>query len=840
MTEPARDGERAREYRILEFDKITEMLAERATMRLAAEAARALAPSRDLDEINRRQAETAEAVSVCLRKGTPPFSATPEVAPFAAYAAKGGALSMRQLLLVGTALADARRVRAFLSADLPAEVRGLRRVFEGLSVLPALENRIAVSILSESEMADSASPQLRSLRRKIEAQNEKIRERLNRYISAETADDALRERLVTLRNGRFVLPVRQEQTGRFPGIVHGRSKGGATVFIEPQAVVEMNNALRELQADEEAEVERILEEISAEVGAASGELQENQERLAELDYAFAKANLALDMDAHPPELLPAPAEIVIEKGRNPLIPKGTVVPVSIVFGTGEGRVLIITGPNTGGKTVTLKTVGLFLLMAQAGLWVPAAAARLPVVRRVFADIGDEQSIEQSLSTFSAHMTQLVRIVNEAEEEDVVLLDELGAGTDPAEGAALAIALLDTLRTRGCPVLATTHYTELKKYAVAAEGVENASMEFDVETLSPTFRLLMGSPGRSNAFEISEKLGLRPEVIGRARELLDSELVAFDEVVAELERSRDEAGTRLREAEALLSEAKEREEQAAEALRAAEAKTRDLLAGAEAKAEEILRDANEDAEEIADELKELIREARTRGVTDGASVFGGAGTADPAAAPLDAGDALRRLDNSRKKLRSKHAARGATRPQGTKAQTHPSSYTASAAPAAAGQPFAPGDFVTIPGGSSTAEVLSAPDERGRVNLLAGGLRMTLPAEILTRAESPPAGKGRRPSDGGSRYAKIVISKMDRAGASIDLHGKNLDEAELLVDKYLDDASLARMHEVMICHGRGGGILRTGIRKFLKGHPHVAAFRPGHFDEGGDGVTIVTLK
>ncbi|MCL2493244.1 MAG: Smr/MutS family protein, partial [Clostridiales bacterium] len=542
-----------------------------------------------------------------------------------------------------------------------------------------------------------------------------------------------------------------------------------------------------------------------------------------------------------------PSEIDIERGRNPLIPKDTVVPVGIRFGTGGGRVLIITGPNTGGKTVTLKTVGLFLLMAQAGLWLPASRARLPVARRIFADIGDEQSIEQSLSTFSAHMTKLVRVVNEAEETDVVLLDELGAGTDPAEGAALAIALLDTLRTRGCPVLATTHFTELKKYAVAADGALNASMEFDVETLSPTFHLLMGSPGRSNAFEISEKLGLKPEVIARARELLDSELVAFDEVVAELESSRAELESRLREAESRLSAVGEREGQAAETLRAAEAKARDVLAAAETAAEDILREAAEDAEEITDELKELIREARARGVADGAPVFGGAGGGADAdtvsgggpgapSAPLDAGDALRRLNAGRKKLRSKRAARGAP----AKAGPQTAQAQAPASSAAASRPLAPGDFVTIPGGDRTAEVLSAPDDRGRVNLIAGGLRMTLPAKILTRADAPSAGKGRDSSDGGSRYAKIVLSKMDAASASIDLHGKNLDEAEMLVDKYLDDAALAHLHEVMICHGRGSGVLRVGIRKFLKGHHHVASFRPGYFDEGGDGVTIVTLK
>jgi len=499
------------------------------------------------------------------------------------------------------------------------------------------------------------------------------------------------------------------------------------------------------------------------------------------------------------------------------------VPVSVKFGSGE-RILIITGPNTGGKTVTLKTVGLFVLMAQAGLHVPAARAALPVVSRVFADIGDEQSIEQSLSTFSSHMKNIVEITAEAGKDCLVLLDELGAGTDPAEGAALALAILEVLRGRECLVVATTHYTELKKYAISTAGVENASMEFDVETLSPTFRLSMGNPGRSNAFEIASRLGLAGSVVDAARGLLDADAITFDDVMEQLESDRRETAGLLEEAERASEAAGALEAAGDERLRKIEKEREATLAKAREEAESIIAEAREDADSVGEELKALIRDARTRGVADGVADGASDGIADGASdgvagpgadTPMDAGDALRRADESKKRLKEP-------------------SPCLSPSPFVSPRLF-PGDMVALPGTGSVGEVMSEPDERGRVLVRAGAVKLTLAADELVKVDKP----AKKPGQGKGRYAKIVISKMDSISPSIDLHGMNLDEAELLVEKYLDDALLARMHEVVICHGRGSGILRDGIRKMLRGHKHVKKYRKGDFDEGGDGVTVVTL-
>jgi len=799
---------RVREYAILEYYKVLGMLAERAVSDLAKERCLALTPDTCENNVKRKRAETDDAVSVCLRKGTPPFANLPDLSEQAGYAEKGGSLLPRQLLLIAAALGSAKRVRGFLSSDMPEGAASVRRASEGIVLLPELEKRITDSISPDNELNDGASPALRRIRRAIDQQNEKIRASLARFINGRDFDDVLMDKVITMRNGRFVVPVKQEQQGKFPGIVHDRSKGGATVFVEPQLVVDMNNKLRGFELEEQVEIERILAELSAEVGAVKEPILNNQELLILLDFYFAKGNLACDMRACPADLASS-GTVDIVKGRNPLIAADAVVPVSINFG-GEERILIITGPNTGGKTVTLKTVGLFVLMAQAGLHVPAARAILPVVSRVFADIGDEQSIEQSLSTFSSHMKNIVEIVNEAGENCVVLLDELGAGTDPTEGAALALAILGELRERGCLVVATTHFTELKKYAISAEGVENASMEFDVETLSPTYRLSMGNPGRSNAFEIASRLGLKGAVVAGARDLMDSEAISFDDVMEQLERDRVEGEELLKEAEraneaasALLASGEER-------LRAIEKERTAILAAAEEEAESLVEEAREEADSVSEELKSLIRDVRTRGVADGA------GSGD--ASPVDAGDALRKANESRKRLKKR--GKRHSRTQG------PSPSVL----------LCPGDIVALPGSDSAGEVLTAPDDRGRVAVRAGAVKLTLAADELVKVE-PPA---KKPGQGKGRYAKIVISKMDSISPSIDLHGLNLDEAEMLVEKYLDDAMLARMHEVVICHGRGSGVLRDGIRRMLRGHKHVAKYRKGDFDEGGDGVTVVTLS
>ncbi|MDR1496224.1 MAG: endonuclease MutS2, partial [Clostridiales Family XIII bacterium] len=538
-----------RECVVLEYDKVVRLLTERASSTLGTAEAAALLPATDAGEIRRRLGETSEAASCIMRRGTPGVGEFGDISAALTYADKGGCLTMAQLLSVAVQMAAARRAASFLKGDSgeghgSGVVRGgyargddgfdgsgdsvLAEIASALFVQSALENRITSSILSESEMAEGASAELRRIRRQIGVQSENIRTQLNKFITSPAYRDVLQEQIVTRRDGRWVVPVKSDSAKQLPGVVHDRSKGGATVFIEPQSVVNANNALRELAIEEAREIERILAELSALVAEVADELSLNQDMLARLDFIFAKGLLACDMKAGEP-VISEGRVFEVANARHPLIDAETVVPVSLSLGK-DYSTLIITGPNTGGKTVTLKTVGLFVLMARAGLHLPASHAVVPAVKNVFADIGDEQSIEQSLSTFSSHMKNIVDIVGKADKDSIVFLDELGAGTDPTEGAALAISILETLGRCGCLVMATTHYTELKKYALSADGVENASMEFDVETLSPTFRLRVGLPGRSNAFEISRKLGLPEYVVARAAESMDSGSIAFETVI----------------------------------------------------------------------------------------------------------------------------------------------------------------------------------------------------------------------------------------------------------------------------------------------------------------------
>ncbi|MDR1043223.1 MAG: endonuclease MutS2, partial [Clostridiales Family XIII bacterium] len=538
-----------RQYAVLGYDKVIGLLAERASSFLGAAEALALLPASRPDEIRGWLAETAEAVSFIMRKGSPGVGEFGDISRELGYAEKGGSLTMAQLLSVATHMAAARKAAAFLKGGVDAPI--LAGMASVLSVHKDSEDRITSSILSDSEMADGASPELRRIRRQIGVQNENIRAQLNKFVTSAAYRDVLQDQIITQRDGRWVVPVKSDSSRQVPGIIHDRSKGGATVFIEPQSVVNANNALRELGIEEEREIDRILAELSALIAEIAEGLRVNQEMLTRIDFIFAKGLLACDMKANEPAIHEGHT-LEIVNGRHPLIDRNAVVPVSLTLGI-DYNTLIITGPNTGGKTVTLKTVGLFVLMARAGLHLPASRATIPAVKSVFADIGDEQSIEQSLSTFSSHMKNIVEIVGKADSESIVFLDELGAGTDPTEGAALAIAILETLGRRGCLIMATTHYTELKKYALAATGVENASMEFDVDTLSPTFKLRVGLPGRSNAFDISRKLGLPEHVVARAAESMDSGSIAFETDIEQAAANRQAADAARLGAERALAE-----------------------------------------------------------------------------------------------------------------------------------------------------------------------------------------------------------------------------------------------------------------------------------------------
>jgi DNA mismatch repair protein MutS2 len=791
-----------REYRILEYDKILDLLAAAASSDLTRREIAALAPSSSPHDVGRRLAETTEAVAAIMRKGGPAIGNFPDVKPCALHAEKGGSLSMRQLLDVAFCLGTARKVARFLQSDLP-ELPILAGFGSAIETNKALEEQIGNAILSESEMADGASPELRRIRRDIARQNESIRAKLSQIVTRPGSRDLLQDGIVTMRQGRYVVPVKQEHKAAFPGIIHDRSSTGATLFIEPQAVVNMNNELRELAILEEREIERILAELSAEVGAFARELLNNQVLLVKLDLIFAKGKLSADMKATEARVN-AEGFLRVKNGRHPLIPREKVVPISLSMDK-NCRTLIITGPNTGGKTVTLKTIGLFLLMTETGLHVPAdEGTEMPLMEHVFADIGDEQSIEQSLSTFSSHMKNIVEIARRGGKNALALLDELGAGTDPAEGAVLAIAILERLRARGDMTVATTHYSELKKFAVATEGVENASMEFDVETLSPTFKLRIGAPGRSNAFEISKKLGLPAEVTERATELLSGDDLRFEAVIRSIEEDRKAAELELDEATALKSKLRDRDRELERELQKLAEKRDALLAAAKEEAREIVSEAKALVDELQKELKDLPRMA-------------------------DEKERNRRLETGKNRLREldgKHRARPP-------------------APLVNPQPVDPGslragDRVKVLPLAQNGEVIGPPDDRGEVQVQLGRVKLVVAANQLARIEGGGKPPAKRRAAHGTNYGALYGAKALSVSPSVNVHFMNLDSALADVDKYLDDAFIAGLHEVSIIHGRGAGILRDGIRSMLRTHPHVAGFRRGDYNEGGDGVTICTLR
>jgi len=783
-------------YKVLEYQKIKDMLISEAASVLTKKQIGEMLPSLEPVEIKEMQGETTEAVSVILHKGAPSFGSFYDIGGSVNLASKGGVLTMKQLLEVLYNLHTARHVSVFLKSDLPSlpRVQGLAEV---LCVYKNIEDEIDRSILSEEEMADSASPELKSIRRKIALQNEAVRNKMNSILTSADNKNMLQDSIVTMRQGRYVIPVKLEHKQKFPGIVHDQSATGATLFIEPQAIVDMNNELRELELAEKKEIHRILSVLSALVGEVAEQIRNNQKILVRLDYIFAKGKLSVRMKGEEPTLDPS-GRLEIKAARHPLIDAKKVVPVSVPIGQ-EYHTLIVTGPNTGGKTVTLKTVGLLALMTQSGLHIPASSGTImPVFQKIFADIGDEQSIEQSLSTFSSHMANIVEIVKMAGEGSLVLLDELGAGTDPTEGAALAISILNDLYGKGATTFATTHYTELKKYALSTPGVQNASMEFNVETLSPTYRLTIGTPGKSNAFEISKKLGLPTHLIDYARGLLEGNDIAFEDVIQSIEKDRKVAEDERDEAMALKREIlRKREELEREQQKLAEQKEK-LLAKAKEEARDMLSETREFAEQIKKELKELEKNP------------------DPA-------DRSRKQDAARQKLRER-----------SDKYREKITVPVNVQPAKASE-ISLGDTVRVLTLDQIGEVISLPDDRHEITVQIGLMKISVKLENVSRISGKQAKKIRK---GGS--SSLYQSKVSTIVPTITVVGQVLDDAVMNVDKYLDDAYLAGLKEVTVIHGRGAGILREGLAQMFRSHKHVAGFRKGSYNEGGDGVTIVTLK
>lgn len=778
----------------LEYDKITAMLETHARCQIGKERARKLEPLTELAELNAELDLTSEAEAVLFRLGQSPIDEFPDTRDTLKRIKAVSALSMRELLDLASCLRAIRIAKSALTKE-PDQIR-LASMAVNLPSYKFIEDELNRCILNEDEMFDGASPALSRIRRELRVANEKVREKLNSMIRSSTYQQYLQDPIITMRNGRFVIPVKQEYRKQIPGLIHDQSGSGQTLFIEPAAVVELGNTFKKLLAQERDEIERILSELTSMVAPYGEDIYNALILLGEIDLRFAKAQLARDMNAVRPEMNDE-LRIRIVRGRHPLLDKAKAVPIDIWLGE-DFKTLIITGPNTGGKTVTLKTVGLFTLMAQAGMFVPAdVGTRLGVFKNVYADIGDEQSIEQSLSTFSSHMTRLVGILKNADDKSLVLLDELGAGTDPIEGAALAMSILETLYGRRSTTLATTHYSEIKAFALARDGMENASMEFDIDKLCPTYRLFIGIPGKSNAFEISKRLGLDDDVINRAKQFLKGEDVRFEDVISGAESQR-----RIAEQERKLAEQARAE---LDALRAEVEKEKKKLEetkkGYQAKARE---DARRVVADTKREMERLIVQIRSM-------------------KSINQSEADRVIQASRDAVRERENALVEPEKKVADMSVAPKSVN-------------PGDEVRIVSlENKKATVLKKPDAKGDVLVQAGIMKIAVRLDDL-RLLNEPAKKGPQTD---AAAGKVTLGDKS-VGLSIDVRGKLVDEAIIEVDRYLENAAMNGLNEVMIIHGKGTGALRAGIQSYLKTHRLVESFRQGAYGEGDAGVTAVTIK
>ena len=783
----------------LEYYKIIELLEGFATSRMGKEMCRRLTPSDDLAEIEVMQQETADALSRVYQKGSLSFGGVKDIRGSLKRLEIGGTLGTGELLDIAGLLENAGRAKAYSRRDTEDENGdSLDGMFEILEPLTPLSTEIRRCILSPEEIADDASPGLRQVRRSMRGINETIHSQLASYISG-SARTYLQDGVITMRNGRYCIPVKSEYKGQVPGMIHDQSSTGSTVFVEPMAVVKLNNDLRELEAKEQAEIEIVLSNLSQTAAESLEMIQDDLKILAQLDFIFARALLAKSQNATEPKFN-TQGIIDLKKARHPLIEKHQVVPIDIRLGE-TFDLLVVTGPNTGGKTVSLKTVGLLTLMGQSGLHIPAFDnSRLSVFREVYADIGDEQSIEQSLSTFSSHMTNVVRFLEKADRDSLVLFDELGAGTDPTEGAALAIAILSHLHSQGVRAMATTHYSELKVYALSTQGVENASCEFDVETLRPTYRLLIGVPGKSNAFAISSKLGLPDYIIEKAKEQISQEDESFEDVLTSLEESRKTIESEQEEIEKYKEEVKN--------LKARLEAKEDRL---DQQKEKILRNANEEAHRILREAKEYANQTM--------KIFNKAGKETLSAKELEAQrEKLRkRVNDTGKKIALKT-------PEKKKSSLTPKDISL-------------GDSVRVLSLNVKGTISSKPDAKGMVYVQMGILRSKVALSDLELIDEPVI---TGPSLQKTGAGKIRMNKSASVRTEINLLGKTVDEAVAELDKYLDDAYLAHLSSVRVVHGKGTGALRKGVHNYLKRLKYVDNFHLAEFGEGDAGVTIVEFK
>jgi len=780
----------------LEYQKITTLLESRAASPMGKTRAKALAPMRDLKDITRAQKETTTATGYILRKGSLPMGGIYDISPWIVRALAGGTLQAEELLQVGECLYVFGKVTNYSHEDNDNE-SCLTPYFEGISLCASLEKEITRCIKTSGEVADNASAKLAEIRRDIRVAHDRIRDHLQGVIHSASYKNMLQDAIVTLRGDRFCVPVKAEYRTSFPGMVHDQSSTGATVFMEPLSVVELNNKIKNLHFEEKREEERILLKLSGLVAEEADRLEASLEQITHLDFVFAKGELSLAMKATEP-VFNHRGYIHIRKGRHPLLDPDRVVPTEIYLG-GAFSMLLITGPNTGGKTVSLKTVGLLTCMGQAGLHIPANDnSELAVFDDVFADIGDEQSIEQSLSTFSSHMSNIVNILANLSHNALVLLDELGAGTDPTEGAALATSILEYLRTRKIRTVVTTHYSELKLYALSTEGAENASCEFDVETLRPTYRLLIGIPGKSNAFAIAKRLGLPENIIESARGLLNQKDIRFEDVITDLEASKKAVLIEQEKTEAYRREAQKLREDVAKQEEKLRTQKEKILLQARQEAMGIVTEARQASEKLISEMRKQLE-----------------------------GAAQKELEEARQKVKEGLTNMGSAIGivEQTNYRTPP-------------QNLRRGDRVFIHSMNQHGTVSAPPDSGGAVQIQAGIMKIKVNISDLSIDEEDTA----------AASWKKIAQKNNKGGGmkslhmtnEIDLRGMMPEEATAATEKYLDDAFLSSLNMVTIIHGKGTGALRKTIHTLLKRHPHVKEYRLGKYGEGEDGVTVVTLK
>lgn len=796
-----------RYFHTLELDKVLAKLADQANCDDSKRMALSLTPSDDFSTVQLLMKKTSDAYMLSARYTSPSLHKLKNCEMALRKAEKGSNLSLRELMDVSSVLHNIRSVKDWRKR-CEGESTSLDPLFEVLTPNRELENTIDNAVLSEEELADSASAELASLRRKINQAKLRVRERLDQLIKSPTQSKYLQEALVTQRDGRFVVPVKSEYRSEIKGLVHDTSSSGATLFIEPMAVVEANNEIRVLQAKEKQEVDRIIMELSVKVGEFAESIIYSYRSLVEIDLYFAKASLAYKMKATVPNILQT-GEIDLKRARHPLIDPEKVVPIDVNLGK-DFNTLVITGPNTGGKTVTLKTLGLLTLMAMCGLMLPVAEnSSISVYKKVLVDIGDEQSIEQSLSTFSAHMTNIVSIIEEADSDSLVLIDELGSGTDPVEGAALAISIMERLALYGAKVGATTHYAEIKEYALQTPGVCNASCEFDVETLKPTYRLLIGIPGKSNAFAISQRLGLPEEIIEAAKRNISAEKTRFEDVLSQLDQTRQELEKEKEEVDRLRAEQLESKRNLEQFKQKTYKQMDRELQNAQEKANRIVSSVKAESEKLLQELDDIRRQKESE-----------------AFSKLVQGAKSSYRSNINRLEDTANPVIGRVKEE----------YTPP-------RPFKKGDLVLITQLNEEGVLLSDPDNAGNVQVQAGIIKTKVPVSdlrLVDKKRRRQLNRMEKKSNGGGVTRTLTDKSQRSASSEIDLRGQTIEEGIMMVDQYIDSCLLMGIKTITIIHGKGTGALRNAIQQHLKNHKAVRSFRLGVYGEGENGVTIAELK